>query len=122
MGSKHGDICFWRGEWSALCICHVFGLQMIFETRRTHFMLTVHADNFVLSTKPSGSVLKVNLTFINRFSISFHFRFSVHRVFPEHRPCFLLLLIPILILLPPSAIDRHKSNNARFFFFLNTER
>ena len=37
----------WR--W-ALCICHVFGLQMIFETRRTSivtlFMSTVHADNF----------------------------------------------------------------------------
>ena len=37
------------GRW-ALCICHVFGLQMIFETRRTsmvtHFMSTVRADNF----------------------------------------------------------------------------
>ena len=38
------------GEGWALCICHVFGLQMIFETRRTsmvtHFMSTVRADNF----------------------------------------------------------------------------
>ena len=25
------DVCFWRG--GALCICHVFGLQMISETR-----------------------------------------------------------------------------------------
>ena len=34
----------------ALCICHVFGLQMITETRLTsmvtHFMLTVCVDNF----------------------------------------------------------------------------
>ena len=37
------------GRW-ALCISHVFGLQMISETQRismvTHFMSTVHADNF----------------------------------------------------------------------------
>ena len=39
-----------RGARWALCICHVFGFQIIFETQRTsmvtHFMLTVGADNF----------------------------------------------------------------------------
>ena len=47
MGSKHGDVCFWR--W-ALSICQVFGLQIISETRHTsmvtHFISTVLADNF----------------------------------------------------------------------------
>ena len=50
MWSKHGDVCFWRGGRWALCICRVFGLQMIFESRRTsvvtHFMSTVRADYF----------------------------------------------------------------------------
>ena len=43
------------GRW-ALCICHLFGLQMIFESRRTsvvtHFMSTVRADK-ILSYRPN---------------------------------------------------------------------
>ena len=43
---------FGEGGWWALCICHVFGLQMISETQHTsvvtHFMSTVHADNICL--------------------------------------------------------------------------
>ena len=73
-----------------LCICSVFGLKMIFETQRTSVVLISCRQyvTSVLSTKPSGSVLKVNLPFISPFSISFHFRFSVHHVFPKRQPCF----------------------------------
>ena len=41
---------FGAGRRWAVCICHVFGLQMIFETQHTsmvtHFMSTICADNF----------------------------------------------------------------------------
>ena len=79
---------------------------------------------FVLLSEPSGSVFKVNLLFINPLSISFLLRFSVHCVFPEPPTLLLLLLIPFLILLPPSRSRLQVPSTAvnhtmrvSFFFF-----
>ena len=97
---------------------------MIFETQCTsmvtHFMSTVHVHaTFVLSTEPSGSVLKVNLPFISPFSISFNFRFSVHRVFPEPASSSsdsLSYSSATLWIKTTGATDSRKSYNAHFFF------
>ena len=105
MGSKHGDVCFGEGGQWALCICHVFGLQMIFETRHTsmvtHFMSAVRADNFC----PIGRTIWQ--CFESEFAIQKSFlHFLSLLLFSP--PCFyrtptlLLLVIPLLILLPPS--------------------
>ena len=93
------------GRW-ALFICRVFGLQMIFETQRTsmltHFMSTVHADKFCPIDR------NIWPCFESKFAIhkSFLHLLSLSLFSP---PCFsrtptllLLLLIPFLILLPPS--------------------
>ena len=93
-----------RGGW-ALCICRVFSLQMIFETQCTsmvtHFMSTVGANNFCLMDRTIWQ--------------SFESEFAVHKSFLHflslllfsplcfsQTPTLLLLLIPFLILLPPS--------------------
>ena len=129
MGSKHGDVCFWRG--SGLSASAMFGLQMIFETRRTlmvtHFMSTVRADNFCPIERTIlqcfESEFAVHKSFLNFLSLTLSL------------PCFsrmptlllLLLLIPLLILLPFSGSRLQVPSTAvnqtmRISFFLNTER
>ena len=71
-------------------------------------------------------VLKVNVPFISPFSVYFHFRFSVHRVFPERQPASsssdsLSYSSAALWIKTTGATDGRKSYNARFFFFFNTE-
>ena len=121
-----------RGEWWALCICHVFGLQMIFETQRTsvvtHFMSTVRADNFCPIDRTIWqcfeSEFAVHKSFLHFLSLSL---FSP--------PCFsrmptllLLLLIPFLILLPPSRsrlqvpLTGINQTMRISFFYFNKER
>ena len=93
-------------------------LQMISETRRTsvetHFMSTVRADNFC--PMDHLQCLKVNLLFISPFYIYFHFRFSVHRVFPERQPASSSSSSDSLWIKTTGATDGHKSNNMCFFF------
>ena len=105
MGSKDGDVCFWLRRW-ALCICHVFGLQMISETpctsMVTHFMSTVRADKFCPIDRTIWqcfeSEFAVDKSFLHLLSLSL---FSL-LCFSWMPILLLLLLIPFLILLPPS--------------------
>ena len=90
----------------ALCICHVFGLQMIFEIQRTsvvtHFMSTVSADHFCPMDRTIWqcfeSEFAVHKSFLHLLSLSL---FSPPSTSPTPT-LLLLLLIPFLMLLPPS--------------------
>ena len=85
---------------SAMCLAS----KWLSETRRTwmvtHFMSTVRADNFCPIDRTIWqcfeSEFAVHKSFLHFLSL------SVHRVFPEPPNLLLLLLIPFLILLPPS--------------------
>ena len=115
------------GRW-ALCICHVFGLQMISEARWTsvvtHFMSIVRADNFYPFDQTIWQFFK------SEFAVrkSFIYFLSLSLFSP---PCFshanpasssssysLSYSSATLLIKTTDAIDICKSNIAGFYFFL----
>ena len=106
----------------ALCICRVFGLQIISETRCpstvTHFMSTVRADEFCPMDRTICSVFKVNLPI---FPFTFAFQSTVF--FPNANPASsssdsLSYSSAALWIKTTGATDGRKSHNAHFFFFI----
>ena len=101
-----------RGRW-ALCICHVFGLQMISETRRTsvvtHFMSTVHADNFCHINQTiwqySESEFAVPKSILHFLSLSLFSLFFSNAIFSYSSATLWIKTI--------GAINGRKSKNAR---------
>ena len=130
-GSIHA---FGKGGWGgwALYICRVFGLQMIFETRRTsmvtHFMSTVRANNFCPIDQTIWQCFESEFVIHKSFH-KFHFLWL--SLFSP--PCFswtptllLLRLIPFFIFLPPSGSRLQVPSTAvnqtkRISFFFNTK-
>ena len=113
----------------ALCICRVFGWQMISEIRRpsvvTHFMSTVSADNFCPIDRTVWQCFESEFVL---FPFTFTFAFQSTVFFPNTNPASsssdsLSYSSAALWIKTTGASDGRKSNNAlSFFFFCNAER
>ena len=123
--SKKAHCDYFDSGCQTLCICHVFGLQMIFQIRRTsvvtNFMSTVRADNFCLIDWTIWQCFENELS-VHKSFLHFAFAFQSTMFFPKANPASssfdsLSYSSAALWIKTTGATDGRKSYDARFFFF-----